>query len=51
MKGFGYAAVIYPILPLEKFGQIILLTAGTALLASVFPAWKALRLRPAEAIR
>lgn len=51
MKGFGYAAVIYPVLPLEKISQIIMLTSGTALLASVFPAWKALRLRPAEAIR
>jgi len=51
MKGFGYSAVIYPVLPMEKIGEIILLTTGTALLASVFPAWKALRLRPAEAIR
>jgi len=51
MKDFGYSAVIYPVLPIGKIGQIILLTAGTALLASVFPAWKALRLRPAEAIR
>lgn len=51
MKDFGYAAVIYPVLPLEKVGQIILLTIGTALLSAVFPAMKALRLRPAEAIR
>lgn len=51
MKDFGYSAVIYPVLPLGKIAQIILLTAGTALLASIFPAWKALRLRPAEAIR
>ncbi|MBP8240600.1 MAG: ABC transporter permease [Saprospiraceae bacterium] len=51
MKDFGFAAVIYPVLPLGKIAQIILLTAGTALLASIFPAWKALRLRPAEAIR
>lgn len=51
MKDFGYSAVIYPVLPFGKIAQIILLTAGTALLASFFPAWKALRLRPAEAIR
>lgn len=51
MKDFGYAAVIYPVLPVEKVGQIILLTIGTALLSAVFPAMKALRLRPAEAIR
>lgn len=51
MKDFGYAAVIYPVLPVEKVGQIILLTIGTALLSAVFPALKALRLRPAQAIR
>jgi putative ABC transport system permease protein len=51
MKGFGYAAVIYPVLPMQTMGQIISLTAGTALIASVFPAWKAVQLQPAEAIR
>jgi ABC-type lipoprotein release transport system permease subunit len=51
MKDFGFSAVIYPVLPFEKLGLIILMTAGTALLSSVFPALKALRLRPAEAIR
>jgi putative ABC transport system permease protein len=51
MKGFGYGAVIYPELPQEKVWQILLIVFITALLASVFPAWKALQLRPAEAIR
>lgn len=51
VKGFGYGTMLYPDLPTEKMWQILLIVGVTALLASVFPAWKALRLRPAEAIR
>lgn len=51
LKGFGYGAVIYPDLPGDKVWQIIQIVFVTALLASVFPAWKALKMRPAEAIR
>lgn len=51
MKGFGYGAVIYPDLPADKVWLILQIVFITALLASVFPAWKALSLRPAEAIR
>ena len=51
MKGFGYGAVIYPDLPGDKVWQILQIVFVTALLASVFPAWKALKMRPAEAIR
>jgi putative ABC transport system permease protein len=51
VKGFGYGAVLYPELPTEKMWEILLIVCATAVFASVFPAWKALRLRPAEAIR
>ena len=51
MKDFGYGAVIYPDLPGDKVWLILQIVFVTALLASVFPAWKALKLRPAEAIR
>ncbi len=51
MKDFGYGAVIYPDLPGDKVWQILQIVFVTALLASVFPAWKALKMRPAEAIR
>lgn len=51
MKGFGYGAVIYPDLPGDKVWLILRIVFVTALVASVFPAWKALKLRPAEAIR
>lgn len=51
MKGFGFGAVIYPDLPGFKVGQIIITVFVTALLASVFPAWKALSMNPVEAIK
>jgi ABC-type lipoprotein release transport system permease subunit len=51
LKNYGYGSVIYPELAPEKAMQMVIIVAATALLASVFPAWKALRLRPVEAIR
>ncbi len=48
---FGYDAVINPYLPAESFLGITLLVAVTAILASVYPAYKAIRLQPAEAVR
>jgi ABC-type antimicrobial peptide transport system permease subunit len=51
MKDFGYGAVIYPDLPDDKAWLILKIVFVTALLASVFPAWKALKLKPVEAIR
>ncbi len=51
MKDFGFGAIIYPDLPGFKVGQIIITVFITALLASVFPAWKALTMRPVEAIK
>ncbi len=50
MSEFGYENVIYPYLPAYNVGQIILVVLFTALLSAVFPALKALSLRPAEAI-
>lgn len=51
MRDFGYATVIYPELPWHNVIQTLELVLIAALLAAVFPAWKALRLRPVEAIR
>lgn len=50
-SSFGYSDVIYPELTLRQFGLSMLLVLLTALLASLFPAWRALRLHPAEAMR
>ena len=51
MRDFGYASVIYPVLPSASIWQIIRLVALTAVLSAVFPALKALKLKPVEAIR
>lgn len=48
---FGYSEVIYPELALRQFTAILLLVVITALVSSLFPAWRALHLKPAEAMR
>lgn len=51
LRDFGYASVIYPVLPWGNVLQMIQLVLVTAALAAIFPALKALKLRPVEAIR
>ncbi|TNE47904.1 MAG: ABC transporter permease [Bacteroidetes bacterium] len=51
LRDFGYAAITYPILPWHNVVQTTILVLITALIAAVFPAVKALRLKPVEAIR
>lgn len=51
MSSFGFGTRIYPSLPAELYYQIIILVIITALISSIFPAIKALRLNPAEAIK
>lgn len=51
MESVGYAAVTYPMLEGYRYVQITVLVIITGILASVYPAIKALRLHPAEAIR
>jgi len=51
MKQFGFDKFIYPKVPTETFWQLVIAVSLTALLGSLYPAWKAIRLRPVEAIR
>lgn len=51
MSDFGYAQVVYPQLPAKNVLQTLLLVVVAAFLSAIFPARKALKLRPAEAIR
>ncbi len=48
---FGFDPVIYPTLDQMFYFNLTVLILCTAILASIYPAWKALRLNPAEAIR
>lgn len=48
---FGYNDVIFPELNLRQFLIIMTLVILTAVLSSLFPAWRALRLKPAVAMR
>ncbi len=51
MEDFGYASVLYPDIHLGFYFQIGILVIVFAILASIYPAWKAIRLAPAEAVR
>jgi ABC-type lipoprotein release transport system permease subunit len=51
MNDLGFASVVYLQLEPSFFMTLFFLVVATALLTSVFPAMKALRLRPAEAVR
>jgi ABC-type lipoprotein release transport system permease subunit len=51
MSSFGFNTLIYPEFPAEKLPGVMLIVMGTALISCLFPAIKALKLRPVEALR
>jgi ABC-type lipoprotein release transport system permease subunit len=51
MSSFGFVNVIYPEFPFDKVMEMLLIVVVTAILSSLFPAIKAMRLRPVEALR
>lgn len=51
LTDFGYDAVVIPELHTSFFLNLVILVLCTSFLASVYPAFKALKMRPAEAIR
>lgn len=51
MESVGYSAMTYPMLEPYRYVQITILVIVTAIVASIYPALKALKLEPAEAIR
>lgn len=50
-ESFGYDSIIYPKLELKNYIQISIMVIITGILASIYPAYKALKLKPVEAIR
>lgn len=51
MSGFGFNSLMYPNFPWPRLPIVLGIVCITALLASVFPAYKAVRLIPVEAMR
>lgn len=50
-EAIGYSATVYPFITFDFFLSVIVLVASTAILASLWPARKALKLNPAETLR
>lgn len=51
MQEFGMSQIVYPDLHPQFYWQLAIAVAATAILASIYPALKAIRLKPVEAIR
>lgn len=51
MQQFGMSEIIYPTLEFNIYTQIAMAVAITAVVGALYPAYKAIRLRPVEAIR
>ena len=51
LQNFGFDPVIYPVIDNSFFAMLAILVILTAVLTAIYPALKALRLRPAEAVR
>jgi putative ABC transport system permease protein len=51
MESLGYEAVIYPKISLQYYLNLSLMIIVTGILSSIYPSRKALKLRPAEAVR
>jgi len=51
LEDMGYSSLVFPVVELEMVCVIVLLVLMTGLIASVYPARKALKYKPAEAIR
>lgn len=51
LSAYGYASVIYPSLDINSYFIILGLVISMALIASIYPSLKAIRLIPVEAVR
>ena len=51
MASFGFGTRLYPEFPNEKLLNIFLIVSLTALVSSIIPLFKTLKMKPAEAIR
>ncbi len=50
LSQYGFDTMIYTALTPEFYIQVAVMVVATALISAIFPAWRALRLKPVEAI-
>jgi ABC-type antimicrobial peptide transport system permease subunit len=50
-EAMGFAAKVYPVVPFGFFVFVTAMVVATAIISSLWPARKALRLNPLEALR
>lgn len=48
---FGFSSFVYPDLPASNYQEIMVMVIFTAILSAIYPAIKALKLNPSEAVR
>lgn len=51
MGDFGFEKIVYPIFPHDQLSKIIILVTSTAIISSIVPILKAIRMEPADALR
>ena len=51
LESFGASTVLYPFLPAGMYIALVAMIIAAASIASTMPAWKAIHLKPSEAIR
>ncbi|NJK98852.1 MAG: FtsX-like permease family protein, partial [Bacteroidales bacterium] len=50
-ESMGYASIIYPVLSMEIVIKVTIMVVIASILSAIYPAIKALKLKPADAIR
>jgi ABC-type antimicrobial peptide transport system permease subunit len=50
LEAYGYASILYPYLDAEVYWVVTFAVVLTAIIGALYPAWKAMRLNPVEAL-
>jgi len=51
LESFGASTILYPFLPIDMYIALVVMIILAASVAATMPAWKAIHLRPSQAIR